>query len=327
MVRFATIGTNIITHEFLSAAAKHPEFRLQAVYSRSIEKAQTFNQAYGAPLLFDSLEELAACPQVDAIYIGSTNYVHAPQALTVLSGGKHVLVEKPAGSNLREVRAMVDTAKSHGLIFMEAIRNVYQPGYEIIRNNLHKIGAVRRMVAIYCKYSSRYDAYKNGTLLNAFRPELSNSALMDIGVYCIHPMVKLLGMPDSVTATSTLLHTGFEGAGTVILNYRDKQGVALYSKIVNSALPSEIQGEKGSIIMPHITRLAGSYIQYNDGTQEPLPIPQEEDGMYHQVRAFLDAIAGRLDTAKSDQASLDEAAVMEEARQQTGIHFPADDAR
>ena len=183
MVRFATIGTNIITHEFLSAAAKHPEFRLQAVYSRSIEKAQTFNQAYGAPLLFDSLEELAACPQVDAIYIGSTNYVHAPQALTVLSGGKHVLVEKPAGSNLREVRAMVDTAKSHGLIFMEAIRNVYQPGYEIIRNNLHKIGAVRRMVAIYCKYSSRYDAYKNGTLLNAFRPELSNSALMDIGVY------------------------------------------------------------------------------------------------------------------------------------------------
>lgn len=50
--------------------------------------------------------------------------------------------------------------------------------------------------------------------------------------------------------------------------------------------------------MPHITRLAGSYIQYNDGTQEPLPIPQEEDGMYHQVRAFLDAIAGRLDTAK-----------------------------
>ena len=45
MVRFATIGTNIITHEFLSAAAKHPEFRLQAVYSRSIEKAQAFNQA------------------------------------------------------------------------------------------------------------------------------------------------------------------------------------------------------------------------------------------------------------------------------------------
>ena len=78
MVRFATIGTNIITHEFLSAAAKHPEFRLQAVYSRSVEKAQAFNQAYGAPLLFDSLEELAACPQVDAIYIGSTNYLPVP---------------------------------------------------------------------------------------------------------------------------------------------------------------------------------------------------------------------------------------------------------
>ena len=47
-MRFATIGTSWITDRFLDAAFRDPKFKLEAVYSRSIEKARKFGEKYGA---------------------------------------------------------------------------------------------------------------------------------------------------------------------------------------------------------------------------------------------------------------------------------------
>ena len=50
------------------------------------------------------------------------------------------------------------------------------PNFKVIQEQLSKIGTVRRYFASFCQYSSRYDAYRAGTVLNAFNPELSNGA-------------------------------------------------------------------------------------------------------------------------------------------------------
>jgi len=259
------------------------------------------------------------------VYIGTTNYVHYPQAMAMLRSRKHVLVEKPAGSNYHEVASMVDYANQMGLVWMEAIRDVYMPGYEVIKNNLHKLGDIRRFTAIYCKYSSRYDAFKSGTYLNAFIPDLSNSALMDLGVYCVHPIVKLFGRPTSVNCSGIRMHNGFEGMGTLILNYPDKQGVVMFSKINNSHSPAEIQGELGCMLMPHVTSMDHLIIRYNDGSVEELPMDEHKNGMYYQVGTFIKAVKGEYDLKDAYKASLDEAWVMETARRQTGVRFPADE--
>ncbi|WP_406541425.1 hypothetical protein [Clostridium ljungdahlii] len=47
---------------------------------------------------------------------------------------------------------------------------------------------------------------------------------MDIGVYCIHPLVKLFGMPKSIWANSVILENGVDGAGTIMVNYGNMQG-------------------------------------------------------------------------------------------------------
>ena len=52
-------------------------------------------------------------------------------------------------------------------------------------------------------------------MLNAFNKELSNGALVDIGVYTIAPMISLFGMPDEIKASAYLLESGVDGEGTV----------------------------------------------------------------------------------------------------------------
>ena len=55
MIRFAVIGTNWITRQFVDAAHETGKLKLTAVYSRSLEQAQSFANDYLVEHLFTSL--------------------------------------------------------------------------------------------------------------------------------------------------------------------------------------------------------------------------------------------------------------------------------
>ena len=109
---------------------------------------------------------------------------------------KHTICEKAVASNVKELEEVLATAKENNVLFMEAIRTNVVPSISIIKDNLSKLGTVR-VYRNYSQYSSRYDAFKSGELPNIFNPKFSAGSLMDIGVYCIHPLVLLFGPPKS----------------------------------------------------------------------------------------------------------------------------------
>jgi predicted dehydrogenase len=237
-----------------------------------------------------------------------------------------VLCEKPLASNQKEVKAMIEAARRNGVVLMEAMKTTLLPNFQAIRQHLHKLGKIRRYFASYCQYSSRYDAYKQGTVLNAFNPAFSNGALMDIGVYCIYPMVVLFGKPNRLQASSLKLESGVDGEGTIIFTYEDMDAVVMYSKITNSYLPAEIQGEDGSMLIDAIHTPTKVEIRYRDGCVEDVSVPQEKHPMYYEAKEFIELIKNRKRESEvnSHEHSLLTISLMEEARKQTGIVFPAD---
>lgn len=184
MIRFGVIGTNWITDRFIDGASKVDTFKLSAVYSRTDEKAIEFAGKYQVEATFTDIEAFANSDKFDAVYIASPTALHSEHAITCMNGGKHVIVEKPFASNEQEVLQMIETAKKNEVVLMEAMKTTHVPNFKLIKDSLEKIGPVRRYVANFCQYSSRYDKYKEGVVMNAFKPELSNGSLMDIGVYC-----------------------------------------------------------------------------------------------------------------------------------------------
>jgi predicted dehydrogenase len=221
---------------------------------------------------------------------------------------------------------MISTAKSHNVTFMEAMRSTMTPNFLSIRDNIHKIGDVRRYVGISCQYSSRYDAYKEGKVLNAFNPIFSNGSLMDIGTYCLYPMVVLFGIPDKIKANGLKLGSGVDGEGSILLKYEEHEAIVMHSKISNSYSPSEIQGENGSILIDHIQNMTKIEIRYKDGTTEDITQIQDKPSMYYEAKEFIElAHAGKLESEiNSHQNSLRVLRIMDEARNQIGLIFPAD---
>ncbi|WP_159885885.1 Gfo/Idh/MocA family protein [Paenibacillus puerhi] len=326
MIRFGIIGTNWITEAFLKAARKAEGFELTAVYSRSGERAKSFAAEWGAAHSYSDLEAFAASPFMDAVYIASPTSLHAEQAMLCMRQGKHVLCEKPLASNTREVEAMIKTASDHQVLLMEALKTTTMPSFEAVREHLPKIGRVRRYVGNYGQYSSRYDAYKQGTVLNAFNPAFSNGSLMDLGIYCIYPLISLFGPPQHIQAAGLVLESGVDGEGSLLLTYPDMEAVIMHSKIANSYLPSEIQGENGSMLIDKIGQPSRIELIYRDGSREEVSRPQEEDTMVYEIREFIGILqrGGRESTVNTHLRSVQTMQVMDEARRQIGLVYPAD---
>ncbi|UJF16916.1 Gfo/Idh/MocA family oxidoreductase [Vibrio sp. SS-MA-C1-2] len=324
MLNLAIIGTNWITEKFIDASHQSGEFTLKAIYSRQLKHAEFFAKNYQQTEQYDDLVALAHATNIDAVYIASPNSLHYQQALLMLKNGKHVICEKPLASNLAQVEEMYQVAKENNVILFEAFKTPFLPNFQVIKDNLAQLGSIRHGLINYCQYSSRYQKYLNGENPNTFNPRFSNGSIMDIGYYCLGAAIELFGRPNSVKAEAFLLESGVDGNGSVILNYGDFNIVILHSKVSDSKIDSEIQGESGSLVISHISECDSVTLMTREGKTEQLMVPQEENSMIYEAQAFADQINANNPDLAAQQRSLIVAEILTEIRQQTGVLFPAD---
>lgn len=308
---------------------KDPRFELAAVCSRRMDTGSEFLKKHGQECpVYNTVAGLVADSSIDAVYVASPNFMHCTQTVEALEAGKHVLCEKAFASNSREALRMIELARRQGLTLLEAMIPVLSPQFDAVVKALPRIGRVRRYFASYCQYSSRYDNLKRGIVANAFKPELSNGAVMDIGVYCLYPMVALFGKPQNLFSQCVKLSTGADGQGTVVAGYDGFDAVAIYSKIADSTLPTEIQGEEGTIVIDHINSPSQVLFKPRDKSLpvEDLTVSAPLSPYYYEMKTFIDMAAGMADGSvySTPRATIETMEVIDEIRRQCGLIFPAD---
>ncbi|GAD88131.1 putative oxidoreductase [Vibrio halioticoli NBRC 102217] len=323
MLKLGVIGSNWITERFIKATQESHSFWVHAIYSRELEKAREFAAKYDAPYYFDSLEDLANS-DVDAVYIASPNSLHAPQAIQMMEQGKHVIVEKPMASNYRLAKQMYAVAERNKVVLFEAYMSAYLPNFTIVRQKMAQLGTLRKVFMQYCQYSSRYQKFLDGDNPNTFNPNFSNGSIMDIGFYCIAACIDLFGEPQSIQASATLLTSGVDGHGSVILNYEGFDAVIMHSKVNDSYLPSEIQGEDAALQIDMIALC--QKVELYQGGQLPISIgvQQNDNPMYYEAQAFAQAIQAGGISPEAKQRALSTAKIITQIRLQTGVVFPDD---
>ena len=325
-IKIGIIGTNFISDDFCNAAVKVPGAVLRAVYSRKEETGAAFAERHSIPEVFTDYKKFLSS-DIDAVYVASPNFIHCSQTIMALEHKKHVLCEKVMAVNEAEVRSMIDCARRNQVVLLEAMRPDFDPAFDIVEQNLNRIGRLRRATFEFCQYSSRYDKFREGIVMNAFDPTLGNAAVMDIGVYCIHSLVRLFGMPQEIQAFSTKLSNDFDGSGIVLMKYGTMIAEAVYSKISVSVNPSVIQGEDGSILIDYISKPEKICLQLREGARdtlegagrEILPFIPADNNMIYEIQEFIKLINENNIDHKYLQYSLDTIRVIDEVRRQTCI--------
>lgn len=345
--RFGIIGTGRISDWVLKGAVLEPRFEAAAVCSRSADNAVAFAGKHCIPKTYTDVDGMASDPSLDAIYIGTPNHTHHDLAIRCMEHGKHVMCEKPLASNAREVREMIDVAKKNGVLLMEAMISTLSPNFRMVQERLESMGAVLNYSGTFCQYSSKYDLLKriisgedSTPVPSSFNPERSGGALMDIGIYPIYPMVVLFGRPGSIKANVLTCKVPVSGGsmepidlqGNVIFEYEGMTASALYSKISDSKLRTEISCERGilSLDQIHITRQveltmrgAPTSGRSSGPATTDISVPCDPDEYLCEFREFIDVLeSGRLESANNSlDNSLAVAEIMDEIRRQAGVYF------
>ncbi len=292
MVRFGIIGTNWISGDFTEAIRVTEGAEVKAVYSRKRETAEEFVKKYNIEncRIFTDLEKMAESEEIDAVYVGSPNSLHSSQSILCLKNKKHVICEKPIATKVEDFDKMTAIAEENNVTLMEAMKTTFLPNIQAVRENIERIGDIRNITANFCQYSSRYDLLKKGEVTNVFNPEFDGESAFDIGVYPLYFVLSLFGIPKSYTGSNIFLSSGVDGAGNIILNYGDKIASVIYSKITETNIPSEILGEKGSIVINHISTADKVEIIMRNGEREDISCVQEKNQMIYELKEFISLI-------------------------------------
>ncbi len=113
MLNWIVIGIgDIATRRVIPAIQAESRSTLYGLVTRDPRKAAPYNTR-----VFATLEEALADPAVDAVYVGTPVFLHAPQTIQSLRAGKHVLCEKPMAMNETEARTMLQAADESGKTF------------------------------------------------------------------------------------------------------------------------------------------------------------------------------------------------------------------
>ncbi|WP_368073004.1 Gfo/Idh/MocA family protein [Virgibacillus salinus] len=327
MMRFGTIGTGWITDAFIDASKSSENFRHNAVYSRTSEKANMFADKHNVKNVFTDIEQMAKSRELDCVYIASPNSMHIEHAITVLKQKKHVVCEKPIFSNTEEWKKAHQIAEENNVYLFEAMRNIHSPNFKSLKDNVDKIGNVRSMSLHLIQYSSRYDKYLQGENPNIFTAEFSGGALVDLGVYPLSVAIALFGQPENISYFPVKLKSGVDGNGTLVLTYSDFTCTILCSKISNSFNSCEIQGEQGTLIFDDAGEINNPRL-FKTPSKERVTLNSvnQDNNMVFEIDHFARIIETGNDKAYKElkELSFNVLSVTEEARIQTGIVFASE---
>lgn len=294
-MKLAIFGSGKIVQEFLPITKDLPEINVKAILGtkRSQEKTEKIQVEYGIEASYTDIDECLKSEAFDTVYVAVPNHLHYGFAKKALEAGKHVICEKPFTLKHEELLDLEQLALKKDLVLVEAITNQYLVNYQGIKEASQKIGKLKIIECNYSQYSSRYDAFKEGTILPAFNPKMGGGALMDINIYNIHLVVGLLGKPKHVQYYANI-ERAIDTSGMLILDYGDVKVVCIGAKDSEATIRSTIQGTEGSVVVNGPTNTLDSYTTESlSGEKETFDHKDHPHRMYDEFKLFSQVIKNK----------------------------------
>ena len=322
-MKWGILATGTIAKKFASTVQQMRDSGeiLMAVGSRREESARQFAEEYGIPKYYGSYEELAADPEVEAVYVATPNNFHYENCKMCLNAGKHVLCEKPFTTNADEARELYRLAEEKGLFIMEAYWIRFLPVYNCLQKVLEGevIGQVRH---IRCEYGF---IAKGARKDRKFDSSLGGGALLDIGIYnlgFLHMITK--AAPESFQSQVHINGYGTDDFSTIQLSYPG--GCTAYcAQSIGMVMDRQavMFGEKGTISFQDYQHAESFCVRLYDGQEYMVKVPFAINGFEYQIKETSRCVAeGRSASDKfTPEDSLTVLQLMDDIRKSWGMKF------
>jgi predicted dehydrogenase len=299
MIRFGIVGFGLHgVRRLMPGFALAKQCRVTALHRRDIQKARSSAAEYRIPLAFDSVAELCASPEVDAVLVTSPDSLHLPDTLTAISHDKPVLCEKPMAMNAVECRQMVEAARAANVLLGVAHVFRFEDSTGWFREQI-AVGAIGRPV--FARSEFCYSAQNHGRVWLTDSSLATGGPMADVGIHCMDTLRFVLQdevVRVSARSVSDERSGAVEASGIMTLEFaRGTLGTIIVSTRADYRTPLEIVGERGvlqaedALTVDHPIELR---LRQNGKTTAAKTVTNSE-AYARQVDAFAGAMRGEVD--------------------------------
>jgi len=225
---------------------------LVAVMDTNFEAAKKIQEEFGAKYAFETVEEVLALEEIDAVYIATPVFCHKEQAMKAAKAGKHILLEKPMGLTVADSEEIAAYCKEQGVKLGVGLMMRFSAYHQKMKE-LIAAGALGDIVSMRAQLTCWYPEIPGN-----WRQDKTTSgggALMDMGIHCIDLLQYISGaQAESVCCFAQNQTFGYSAEDSAALLMKMNTGATAYVDS-NFNIPDnaakcrmEFYGTKGSIL-------------------------------------------------------------------------------
>ncbi len=306
MLNWIVLGIgDIAIRRVIPAIQAEPRSRLYGLVTRDPAKAASYNTR-----VWSTLKEALADPEVQAVYVGTPVFLHAPLTIQSLRASQHVICEKPMAMNEAEARTMLQAAEQSGKTFGVAYYRRCYPKVQRAKELL-AAGVIGKPVVAEFTNHMWFDGTGSRSWL-VDPAKAGGGPLFDIASHRIDVLNFLFGQPQRVAGqlSNVVHHYAVEDNATVMIEYaggvRGIVDVRWHSKVNRDEC--RIRGTDGEM---ELSPLNGPELVYPGGHEN---LPPHANLHYPMLENFVDAVEGKAPLLASGASSFWTDWVTERAR-------------
>jgi predicted dehydrogenase len=268
-------------------------------------------------------DDILLSNEIDAVVIATPVFTHFSLAKKALENGKHVLLEKPMTSSIKEAEELMNLAKQKGLLLMVDHTFLYT-------------GAVMKMKQLINEKSIGDIQYFDSSRINLGLFQIDVNVLWDLAPHDISILLHLINKkPYSVNSTG-VSHTknGIENVAYLTVNYSDNF-IAHFSCSWTSPVKLRtmlIGGDKKMLVFNDLEPSEKIRIYdtgYNYKTDEEknrlmvdyrtgdvyIPKLESKEALFGMASDFINSIINKTEPLSNAQLGLDVIQILEASQQ------------
>ena len=207
-LKVAIVGCGSHAYRSIFPCFDYLAVELVATVDQDLERAQKYAAHFGATAAYQSLDEVIARGDVEAVVLVVGPRQHPDLACQALAAGLHVWMEKPPALDVAGVERMIAAREASGKNVVVGFKKAFMPAVQRMKAFLDD-GAFGRLATIQGRFPTDVPADGPAVLAEGrFTDWIGN------GVHPLSLLVYLAGRPDSL-----VVHRSTHGGGFVVLSY------------------------------------------------------------------------------------------------------------
>ncbi len=191
-VKIGLIGSGEIAQNFhLPILHRLPNVKVVAIHDKNITKAKLIAEKYDIPYVCETLNEILAIDELDAVDICTSTDAHCDIALAAIAAKKNALIEKPIARNYEEAKMIEDALVGSKCKVMIGTNQRFRYDAKMLKNYV-QMGEIGEVFYVQGSWLQQ----KRGSEWRQQIEKSGGGVLVDLGISLIDSLLWITGFPE-----------------------------------------------------------------------------------------------------------------------------------